>query len=198
LSASVPASREETKPVELVLKPTTRLYGTVYTSDGTPAAGFQLEGVHADRGEPVSIVTGQDGRYSVDLAPGNYRFALGVAREFSGEPALLVRVSGGEMRVDLGPAPGTSSLTVRLQPEMGKALWVVAGDVGSVNNPPRELMQTSYGQLLYQPRGERVTLQGLRPGRYTLVWAHFHVDSEGAPVVRTVDVPSSGEVVLAP
>jgi hypothetical protein len=198
LSASVPAMREGTKAVELVLKPATRLYGKVYQADGTPAAGFQLEGVHADRGEPVSIVTGQDGSYSVDVAPGHYRFALGVAREFSGEPALLVQVGGGEMRLDLGPAPGTGSLTVQLKPEMGKALWVVAGDVGSVGNPPRELMQASYGQLLYQPRGERVTLTGLRPGRYTLVWGHFHMDSEGPPVVRSVDVPGSGDVVLAP
>jgi hypothetical protein len=170
----------------------------VYQADGTPAAGFQLEGVHADRGEPVSIVTGPDGRYSVDVAPGHYRFSLGVAREFSGEPALLVQVGGGEMRVDLGPAPGTASLTVRLNPERGKALWVVAGDAGALGNPPRELMRARYGQLLYQPRGDRVTLQGLPPGRYTLVWAHFHMDSEEGPVVRTVEVPSSGEVVLAP
>ena len=198
LSASALTSREGPRTVELVLKPATRLYGTVFRTDGTPAAGFQLEGVNADRGEPVSIVTGPDGRYSVDVAPGHYRFALGVAREFSGEPALLVQVGGGEMRVDLGPAPGTASLTVRLNPERGKALWVVAGDAGAVDNPPKDLMRARYGQLLYQPRGERVTLQGLPPGRYTLVWAHYHMDSEEGPVVRTVDVPSSGEVALTP
>ncbi|HEX8825336.1 MAG TPA: carboxypeptidase-like regulatory domain-containing protein, partial [Archangium sp.] len=196
-SASVPASREDTRAVELVLKPATRLYGTVYQQDGTPAAGFALEGVNGDRGEPISIVTGPDGRYSVEVSPGHYRFALGQMREFSGEPALLVQVGGGEQRLDVGPAPGTASLTVQLKPAQGRALWVLAGDV-PVSNPQRELMRASYGQLLYQPRGERVTLQGLPPGRYTLVWGHFHVDSEEGPVVRTVNVPSSGDVVLTP
>jgi len=43
-----------------------------------------------------------------------------------------------------------------------------------------------------------VTLQGLPPGRYTLVWGHFHVDTEEGPVVRTVDVPASADVVLTP
>jgi hypothetical protein len=199
LSASAPASREGTPTtVELVLKPATRLFGTVYQQDGVPAAGFQLEGVHGDRGEPLSIVTGPDGRYSVDVSPGHYRFALGQMREFSGEPALLVQVAGGEQRLDLGPAPGTASLTVQLKPAQGKALWVLSGDQGGVGNLPKELMRTRYGQLLYQPRGERVTLQGLPPGRYTLVWGHFHVDSEEGPVVRTVDVPSSADVVLTP
>jgi protocatechuate 3,4-dioxygenase beta subunit len=199
LSGSAPASREGTPTtVELVLKPATRLYGTVYQQDGRPAAGFQLEGVHGDRGEPLSIVTGPDGRYSVDVSPGHYRFALGQMREFSGEPALLVQVGGGEQRLDLGPAPGTASLTVQLKPAQGRALWVLAGDLGGVGNPPKELMRARYGQLLYQPRGERVTLEGLPPGRYTLVWGHFHVDSEEGPVVRTVDVPSSADVVLTP
>ncbi|HEY0094333.1 MAG TPA: carboxypeptidase regulatory-like domain-containing protein, partial [Archangium sp.] len=123
LSASAPASREGTPTtVELVLKPATKLYGTVYGADGRPAAGFQLEGVHGDRGEPLSIVTGPDGRYSVDVSPGHYRFALGQMREFSGEPALLVQVGGGEQRLDIGPAPGTASLTVQLKPGQGKAL----------------------------------------------------------------------------
>jgi protocatechuate 3,4-dioxygenase beta subunit len=199
LSASAPASREGTPtPVELVLKPATRLYGTVYQEDGRPAAGFPLEGVNSDRGEPLSIVTGPDGRYSVDVSPGHYRFALGQMREFSGEPALLVQVAGGEQRLDLGPAPGTASLTVQLKPAQGRALWVLSGDLGGVGNLPKELMRTRYGQLLYQPRGERVTLQGLPPGRYTLVWGHFHVDTEEGPVVRTVDVPSSADVVLTP
>ncbi|QRK05634.1 carboxypeptidase regulatory-like domain-containing protein [Archangium violaceum] len=198
LSASASASREGPRTVELVLKPATRLSGTVYRPDGTPAAGFQLEGVHADRGEPISIVTGPDGRYSVDVAPGHYRFALGVAREFSGEPALLVQVEGGEKRLDIGPAPGTASLTVQLKSERGKALWVIAGDMGAVGNPPKELIRARYGQLLYQPRGERITLQGFPPGRYTLVWSNFHTDTEDGPVVRTVDLPTSGDVVLTP
>ncbi|WP_257457293.1 carboxypeptidase regulatory-like domain-containing protein [Archangium lipolyticum] len=198
LSASAQASSEGMAPVELVLKPATRIHGAVYLPNGTPAAGFQLEGVNADRGEPISIVTGPDGRYSVDVPPGNYRFALGAAREFSGEPALVVRVSGGEQRLDFGPAPGSASLTVQLKPERGKALWVVAGDLGAVGNPPRELMRASYGQLLYQPTGDRVTLQGLPPGRYTVVWGHFHMESAEPPVVRPVQLPASGDLVLDP
>ncbi|WNG46604.1 carboxypeptidase regulatory-like domain-containing protein [Archangium minus] len=198
LSASASASREGPRTVELVLKPATRLSGTVYRPDGTPAPGFQLEGVHADRGEPISIVTGPDGRYSTDVSPGHYRFALGAAREFSGEPALLVQVEGGEKRLDFGPAPGTASLTVQLKSERGKALWVIAGDMRAVGNPPKELIRASYGQLLYQPRGDRITLQGFPPGRYTLVWSNFHTDTEDGPVVRTVDLPTSGDVVLAP
>ncbi|HSP77050.1 MAG TPA: carboxypeptidase regulatory-like domain-containing protein, partial [Myxococcaceae bacterium] len=198
LSGTALASTEGGRAVELVLKQATRLYGTVYQQDGTPAAGFQLEGVHADRGEPLSIVTGPDGRYSVEVAPGHYRFGLGMAREFSGEPALLVQIGGEQQKLDFGPAPGTGSLTVQLEPERGRALWLVAGEVGSVSNPPRELLRAGYGQFLYQPRSGKVTLQGLPPGRYTLVWAHFHLDTEEGPVVRRVDVPSAREVSLKP
>ena len=197
LSASVPATRED-RTVELVLKRATHLSGTVYQQNGTPAAGIQVEGVNADRGESLSFVTGPDGRYSVDVAPGNYRFSIGSGRDFAGEPALLVQVGEAERRMDFGPAPGTASLTVRLRSEQGKALWVIAGDVRSVGNPPRELLRASYGQLLYQPRGDSITLQGFPPGRYTLVWASFHSDSEEGPVIRTVDLPTSAEVVLGP
>lgn len=198
LSASAPASREGSKSVELVLKPATHLTGTVYRPDGTPAAGFQLEGINSDRAEPISIVTGPDGQYSADVSPGHYRFALGSAREFSGEPALLVQVDGNEQRLDFGPGPGTASLTVQLKSERGKALWVIAGDAGAVGNPPKELMRARYGQLLYQPMGDRVTLRGFPPGHYTLVWSHFHTDTEDGPVVRSVELPASGDVVLGP
>ena len=132
----------------------------------------------------------------LDVAPGNYRFALGMAREFSGEPALIVEVGGTETRLDVGPGPGTAPLTVRMNPERGRALWVIAGDPGRVGNPPRELMRAKYAQFLYQPAGDVVTLQGLRPGRYTLVWANYHMEEPEGPVVRVVDMPSSAEVVL--
>jgi protocatechuate 3,4-dioxygenase beta subunit len=197
LSATQSLARGSTGPVELTLRQATRLSGRVYLADGRPGAGIEVEAVNADRGEPLSIVTGQDGSYGVDVAPGNYRFALGSGREFAGEPALVVQVAGPEMRLDLGPGPGTASLTVQLKPERGRALWVIAGEVPDLGNPPgMELMRSRYAQLLYQPRTEQVVLNGLPPGRYTLVWAHFHMESPGGPEVRVVDVPSRGEVVL--
>jgi protocatechuate 3,4-dioxygenase beta subunit len=200
LSASVSTSREG-KALELVLKPATRLSGTVYLPSGAPAAGIQVEGVSADRGEAVSFVTGPDGRYSVDVAPGSYRFSLGSAGEFSGEVTLLARVGDAARRLDIGPSPGSASLTVRLPvtPEgMGKALWLISGDVRSAGNPPRELLRADYGQLVYQPRAESITLRGLPPGRYTLVWASLHENEEQAPVLRSVQLPSQAEVVLGP
>jgi hypothetical protein len=57
-------------------------------------------------------------------------------------------------------------------------------------------MRSRYAQMIYQPRTERVTLQGLPPGRYTVVWANFHTETPDGPVVRTVDVPGSQEVSL--
>ncbi|WP_224242736.1 carboxypeptidase regulatory-like domain-containing protein [Hyalangium gracile] len=196
LSATMPLLRGLDGPVELTLRPATRVSGTVYLPGGQPAAGFQLEGVNADRGDPVVVVTGPDGQYSVDLAPGNYRFMLGADREFAGEPALLVRVDGVEQRLNIGPAPGTGAITVLLRPERGKALWVVAGDVQGLGSPPTELLRAGYGQMIYQPRTERVTLQGLPPGRYTVVWGNFHAETPGGPVVQTVEVPGSREVSL--
>jgi hypothetical protein len=194
MSASQALTRGNDGPVELTLRPATHVTGGVYQPSGQPAAGFQMEGVNSDRGDAVVVVTGPDGQYSVDLAPGNYRFLLGADREFAGEPALLVRISGSEQRLNFGPAPGSGSVTVVLKPERGKALWLVAGDVSSVGSPPSELMRTAYGQMIYQPRTEKVTLQGLPPGRYTAVWGSFHAETPGGPELRTVNVPGSGEV----
>jgi hypothetical protein len=196
LTATKSLRRADDGPVELTLRSATRVSGVVYQPSGQPAAGFQIEGVHTERSEPVTIVTGSDGRYSIELPQGSYRFLLGHDREFSGEPALLVQVSGVEQRLDFGPGPGSGSLTVVLRPERGKALWVVAGDMSSVANPPAELMRATYGQMIYQPRTERVTLRGLPPGRYTLVWGNFHAETPGGPVVRAVNVPGSGELSL--
>jgi len=197
LSATQAVERGARGPVELKLRQATRLSGTVYRQDGSPASGFEVEAVNADRSERLSIVTGPDGGYSVEVSPGNYRFALGTQREFSGEPALVVQVGGTEMHLDLGPGPGTASLTVQVKPERGRALWVVAGELGAVGNPPAEaLMRSRWAQLIYQPRTEQVRLSGLAPGRYTLVWGNFHVETPGGPEVRVVDVPASAEVVL--
>ncbi|HEX8702998.1 MAG TPA: carboxypeptidase regulatory-like domain-containing protein [Myxococcaceae bacterium] len=196
LTATQTLTRGNDGPVELTLRSATRVYGVAYLPSGQPAAGFQIQGANTERSEPVTIVTGSDGSYSVDLPQGSYRFLLGADREFSGEPALLVKVSGAEQRLDFGPAPGSGSLTVLLRPERGRALWVVAGDVPAASTPPLALMRADYGQLIYQPRTERVTLRGLPPGRYTLIWAHFHSETPGGPVVRTVTVPGQEELSL--
>ncbi|WP_043433934.1 carboxypeptidase-like regulatory domain-containing protein [Cystobacter fuscus] len=197
LSASAPFSTEERRPLELVLKRATRLSGTVYQANGTPAAGLQVKAINTERSEPLSIVTGPDGRYSVDVAPGNYRFMTGSEHDFSGQTVLLIQVGEGEQQVNFGPAPGTSPLTVVLQPGRGRVLWVVAGDMRGVTRPQQELNRVPYGQVIFQPTGERVLLQGLAPGRYTVIWASLHTEGE-PPVVRTVDLPSSSEVVLTP
>ncbi|NMO14382.1 carboxypeptidase regulatory-like domain-containing protein [Pyxidicoccus fallax] len=197
LSGTQSLERGSRGPVELVLRQATRLSGKVYKADGSPAAGVSVEAVNGDRSETLTLVTGPDGGYSIEVAPGSYRFMLGPNGEFSGEAGLVVQVGGTDMRLDLGPAPGTSSLTVQLKPERGKALWVVAGEVGAVGNPPAtSLMRSRWAQLIYQPRGEQVILHGLPPGRYTLVWGHFHVETPGGPEVRMVDVPSQAEVAL--
>ncbi|MBF5044196.1 carboxypeptidase regulatory-like domain-containing protein [Aggregicoccus sp. 17bor-14] len=198
-TASQRIARGEVPPaLTLTLQPATRLWGTAYLPDGRPAAGVELEGLDTERGEPVQVVTGPDGRYSVELPPGPYRFTLEPGADFAGAPLLLVQVRGGEQHVDLGPAPGTASLTVRLQPQRGWALWAVPGQVAMTGNPPRELLQVPLGQLVYQPRGEQVTLRGLAPGHYTLVYAPFHVAAPEGPRVRGADVPSQGEVSLNP
>lgn len=196
LSGAAQATRDGGRRVELVLRPATRLYGRVYQGEGQPAAGQAIEGLHVERGESVSIVTGPDGSYEALLAPGSYRFAMAGTRQFSGEPMLMVQVGGGEQRLDMGPVPGTASLAVRVRPERGRALWLVAGEVGAVAEPMQELMRVRWGQVVFQPRGEQVVLRGLPPGRYTVVWAGFRPGVEGEPVVRRVDVPGTGEVVL--
>ncbi|HYH99937.1 carboxypeptidase-like regulatory domain-containing protein [Hyalangium sp.] len=196
LSATETLSRGNNGPLELTLRPATRVSGTVYLPSGQPAAGFQLDGVNTERGDAVVVVTGPDGQYSVDMAPGSYRFMLGADREFAGEPALLVRVEGTAMRLDFGAAPGSGSLTILIKPERGKALWVVAGDAAGLVGAPLELMRSRYAQMIYQPRSERVTMQGLPPGRYTVVWAHFHAESPEGPMVQTVEVPGVREVSM--
>ncbi len=184
-----------------MLQPAATVSGAVYRNDGTPAAGVEIAGVQSERSETVSAVTGPDGRYTVELAPGSYRFVVS-ASTFGGAgvaldpPAVITDVGdqGGEL--DFGPAPGTAQLAVHVAPQRGYALWLVRGELPGVGNPPLELLRASCAQLVYQPRQERVTFTGLCPGRYTLVWASFHAESSGGPVTQTIDVPSSSEVSL--
>jgi hypothetical protein len=185
--------------LELVLKPGVVLTGTAWLPDGRPAAGVELSGVHVDRSEPTSVVTGADGTFSMELMPGTWRFVLqtpGFSEASGDPPALIMDVQEGQPRLDLGPAPGLATLSVRIAPQPGYALWLVKGDLRAAGNPPMELLHASWAQLLYQPRAERVTFGGLQPGRYTVVWGSFHGASPTGPVVMPVEVPSAGEVTL--
>lgn len=186
-------------PIEVQLKPGVQLSGRVYLPDGKPGSGVEIQGLHSDRSEPVSVVTGPDGSYALDVPPGIYRFVVtapGIARTALDPLAVIVEVDGESETLDFGPAPGTSSLSVQVKPQRGYALWLVRGDLAAVGNPPLELLRSGYAQLVYQPNDDRVVFLGLTPGRYTLVWASFHAESNGGPVVERVDVPGRAEVTL--
>jgi Carboxypeptidase regulatory-like domain len=188
-----------TSGVELVLKPGVQLSGTAYLPDGHPAAGVEISGVQVDRSEPVSVVTGADGSYALEVTPGIWRFVLQTPgfHDTSGDPpAVILDVEGTQTSLDFGPTPGLASLTVRVAPQPGYALWLVQGELKAVGNPPMELLHAPWAQLVYQPRVERVSFGGLLPGRYTLVWASFHAGSPTGPTVVPVDVPSAGELTL--
>jgi len=188
------------RAVDITLQQAATLTGAVYRSDGRPASGVEVEGVQTERSETVSAVTGPDGRYSLDVSPGSWRFVVS-ASTFGGggvglDPLAVITDidSGGEL--NFGPAPGTSQVVAHVNPQRGYALWLVKGSLDGVGNPPLELLHASYAQLVYQPMGERVVFSGLDSGTYTLVWASFHAESSGGPVVQVVNVPSSSEVSL--
>lgn len=174
--------------VEVVVQSLVHLTGRVFLPDGSPAAGQQIEGFEGDRSELVAFVTSADGSYTADVPPGSYRIPVIPGEGDMGVPLLFVRLDGTEQRLDIGPAPGTGSLTVTIEPEPGHALWVVPGTLGSVGDPPVDLMKLPYGQMIYQPQEKTVTVQGLAPGRYTVVWGSHHAPTPGGPLVRTVDV----------
>jgi protocatechuate 3,4-dioxygenase beta subunit len=183
-------------PAEVVIRQSVRLTGRVFLPDGSPAAGKQVEAFEGDRSELVAFVTGADGSFSADVPPGSYRIPVNPGVGDMGVPLLFVRVDGAEKRLDLGPAPGTGSLTVRVDQQPGYALWVVPGTLSQVGEPPMELMKLPYGQMVYQPESGTVRVQGLAPGRYTVVWASHHANTPGGPVVRTVDVGGPTELSL--
>jgi hypothetical protein len=183
-------------PAEVVIRQSVHLSGRVFLPDGTPAAGKQIEAFEGDRSEMVAFVTGADGSYSADVPPGSYRIPVNPGVGDLGVPLLFVRVDGSEKRLDLGPAPGTGSLTVQVELQPGYALWVIPGAIPQVSDPPVELMRLPYGQMVYQPESGTVTVQGLQPGRYTIVWASHHATTPGGPVVRTVDVAGPTQLSL--
>jgi hypothetical protein len=128
---------------------------------------------------------------------GTYRFALtapGVGMFAS--TAVIAKVQSDSTRLDFGPAPGTSSVTVHITPQRGYALWIVRGTVSGLGNPPLDLLKSDYAQLVYQPMDEKVTFNGLAPGHYSLVWSSFHAESSAGPTVEPIDVPSQPEVSL--
>ena len=75
-TATKTASADSSQGLELVLKSGVLLSGHAYLFDGRPAAGVELAGVNDDRAEPISVVTGADGTYSMEVPPGMYRFVM--------------------------------------------------------------------------------------------------------------------------
>lgn len=185
--------------LELVLENGVKVSGLAYLPNGQPAGGLEIAGVNVDRGEASSVVTNADGTYSMEVPPGTYRFMLALPpSQFASEdpPTLITEVSAAENRIDFGPVPGAGTLTVRLVPKPGFALWLVRGDVRAVANPPMELLHAAWAQLVYQPQIDHVTFGALAPGRYTLVWSSFHAPVPGGPLIVPVVVPSAGDVTL--
>ncbi len=204
LSGTATAQSGASGPIDVVISGAVKVVGLAYLTTGKPAAGVEIEGMNMDRAEPVTVVTAQDGSFATSVPAGNYRFSFidptddgeTIQTGFGDALAIMAEVKGPETRLDFGPVPGTGSVTVRLKPERGFGLWIVRGDVGSVGNPPIELLKASYAQLLYQPSQDKVVLAGLAPGRYTLVWGSFHVESPAGPLLVPVNVPAPGEVSL--
>jgi len=199
-TATKTASADSSQGLELVLKSGVQLSGRAYLPDGRPAAGVELAGVNDDRAEPISVVTNADGTYAMEVPPGMYRFVMavpGFQNQAVDPPALITEVRGTQAQLDFGPVPGLGSVTVRVTPMAGFALWLVRGTVASVGNPPLELLRSSYAQMVYQPRVELVTFGGLVPGTYTLIWASFHAESAGGPIIAPVMVPGQREITLS-
>lgn len=197
LSGTMDVTGPRTLPVEITLRPSTKVSGAVYQPNGQPAVGAEVEAISLQSNEPITFVTGAQGEYSVELPTGQYRFSTGEDRMFSSSPILLARISGTAQRLDIGAAPGTSTLTFTFAPEAGHALWVVRGTAAPGATFPAQLNHTEWGQLLYQPRGTVATLSGFAPGRYTVVYGHFYSHDVGSPPrTVTVDVPSTREVSL--
>lgn len=196
LTGSVEITGPRTLPVEIVLRADTKVSGTVYLANGQPAVGEEVEAISLERNEPISFVTGASGEYELDMPAGHYRFSYGDDRVFAGNPLLLAQVSGQTQRLDIGAAPGTSSLTLKVTPEPGHAIWVIRGGVQGAASPPT-LNQAEWAQMLYQPRGHVVTLSGFPAGRYTVVWGHFYsYDAERLPKMAVIDIPATKEVDL--
>ncbi len=198
-TATKSAAADASQGLELILRNGVQLSGHAYLPDGRPAAGVELAGVNDDRAEPISVVTNEDGTYAMEVPPGMYRFVMatpGFGTVATDPPALITEVRGTQAQLDFGPVPGLASISVRVRPTAGFALWLVRGTVPAVGNPPLELLRSPYAQMVYQPRVEQITFGGLQPGQYTLIWASFHAESAGGPIIAPVTVPAQAEITL--
>ncbi|MBL8916008.1 MAG: carboxypeptidase regulatory-like domain-containing protein, partial [Archangium sp.] len=198
-SASKTVTNGALQGIELTLKAGVKLSGLAYLPSGLPASGVEISAVNIDRSEPVSVVTNEDGSYSMEVSPGFHRLTLAlppVIAQAEDPPAIIMQIPDRDTRLDFGSVPGQPTLTVRVVPKPGYALWLVRGEVNMVGNPPMELLRANYAQLVYQPHSERVVLGSIPPGRYTLVWSSFHAAIPGGPIIQSVDVPAGGEVAL--
>lgn len=192
---------EGQREAQITLKGATQLSGIVYDDEGRPTEGKEVAVLSTERGTAFMFVSGPKGAYRMELAQGVYRFMVGGfvpggSIEMSGRQMLLREVKGKQMTLDLGPASGTSMLTVRLNPRPGHALWVVKGDVGPLANAQEALGNAADARLIYEPGTDRVVVPGLAPGRYTVVWGGYHLDVPGGPRVVKVELPLREELVL--
>lgn len=96
-------------PVEVVLRLPTRLHGRVMREEGQPAAGRFLYGVNLEQGERTSMVTGPDGRYATELAPGQYLLFVGAESGSGAAQEWRGRVEGAEQQLDFHLAAGAAS-----------------------------------------------------------------------------------------
>lgn len=194
--ADLRAQVGQSSPLVLQLAGSVRVWGVAYRADGTLAAGAELTGTCLDRPQPITVVTGADGSYSARVAPGAYRFSLADPSVRAGQPSVvIVELRSEERRLDFGPAPGTHALIIRIPAPLGRrAVWVVQGDVSEAAAETFDLMRAAYAQLFMYRFGEAITVQGLPPGRYTVLSGASH--SAGGGTRQVVDVPGSSEVLL--
>ncbi len=192
LTGSVQASSGGPPP-DLRLQPAVRVFGTVWLAEGKPAAGHEVALASGNTAEPITTVTDEAGRYSAEVAPGTCRIGFQSRQEPDRALWLMVDVQGTQQQVDLGPAPGTSSVSVQVPPTQGLALWVARG-VSSISDPPFELLDAPYVQTSTEVKPGLRVVQGLPPGDYLFVLTNMR---EGGTVgVKQVRVPQSSPVVF--
>jgi hypothetical protein len=183
--------------IEVVLRASVALTGTVHGADGRPVGGAAVALSGANSVDSDVVVTGADGRFRHTGAPGNYRVAVSPGP--GGGPPMLhvVRVPEGGAEVILGPAPGTSRLTVEAPIRRGWILALVRGDFQPGPNLMGELLNSAWAQILGRQSAETVRFEGLQAGRYTLIWSPMYSVDEAGPVLRRLDVGGDQTLSLA-